>query len=240
MAQFLEVVWSSLAVYLLLIILARIIGKKLLSQMTYFDFVIAIVIGTVAGSFIVNLVKGFWVLLSPIILTALTIATGYLTLKNLAARKLLAGEPVIVVHNGKVLEHNMLKLRYNIDDLEMQLRQKDVFDIKDVEFAVFEPHGQFSVLKKYENLSATKKDLGLAGQSKMATEIIKDGDILQQNLSQNNLDMLWLEKELGKMGIMDVSEVFYAALQSDGTLYIDLKQDILPYIQKVEDNPESN
>lgn len=236
MGEFLQAVWMSLTVFLLVFLLSRVVGRKLLSQMTYFDFVIAIILGTIAGSFVANEVKGAWVLVAPIIITIATVATGFLSLKSLAARKIMEGEPVVVVHNGKVMEKNMFKLRYNMDDLEMQLRDKNVFNMTEVEFAVLEPHGQLSVLKKSQNQTVTMHDLGKTTPYKgMATEIIKDGDILEQNLEQNNLDHAWLKNHLEQQGIHDPSEVFYAALQSDGTLYVDRRSDELIYVQKVED-----
>ncbi|MFZ5639274.1 MAG: DUF421 domain-containing protein [Bacillota bacterium] len=72
-------------------------------------------------------------------------------------RKLLEGEPLIIVQNGKIFEKNMRKIRYNIDDLLMQLREKDVFDLSEVEFAIIEPHGKLSVLKKSQHLPVTPK-----------------------------------------------------------------------------------
>jgi len=236
MEELIKVIWKSIAVFFMLVVLARILGKKLLSQITYFDFVIGTVMGSIAGSFVVTEVQGLWVLLSPPVLTIAALAMGFLTLKSLPARKLLKGEPVVVVHNGKIMEGNMQKLRYNLDQLEMQLREKDVFDITEVEFAVLEPHGFLSVLKKSSYLPLTINNIGKHPQYKgMATEIIKDGIVLEQNLSQNNLNFSWLYDELRKRGIDKVSDVFYASLQTDGTLYTDVKQDNLGYVQKVED-----
>ncbi len=82
----------------------------------------------------------------------------------------------------------MKKLRYHLDNLESQLREKDVFDFSEVEFAVLEPHGRLSVLKKSQHLNLTPKDMNLSTPYKgMSTEIIKDGRILDQNLKQNHL-----------------------------------------------------
>lgn len=234
-----EVVWKSFVIFFMLIILARILGKKLLAQLTFFDFVIGITIGTVAGAFVTTTVKGTWVLLSPVFLTILTVGMGFLTVKNLFARKVLEGEPVIIIQNGKILEKNMLKLRYHLDDLEMQLREKSIFDIGQVEFAIFEPHGKLSVLKKSQYQPLTPKDLKMSTQYMgLATEIIKDGDVLEQNLKQNNLTMDWLRQELKKQRIDKISDVVYAALNTDGTLCIDKRNDDLQYVQKVEDKPE--
>lgn len=236
MEQLWLVTWKSALVFVMLMVLTRVIGKKLLSQLTFFDFVIGITIGTIGGAYVVVMVKGMWVLLSPIILTVLTFLFGLISLKHLGFRKLIEGEPVVVIQNGKLFEKNMAKLRYHIDDLEMQLREKGIFNFGEVEFAVLEPHGQLSVLKKSQNLPVTPQDLGIQTKYKgMATELIKDGDLLKQNLSQNNLSEKWLFDELKKQNITNLSEVIYAALNTDGTLFIDKKNDNPDYIQKIED-----
>lgn len=231
-----QVTFKTLWLYLLLLLFTRAIGKKLLSQMTFFDFVTGVTIGAIAGAYITIGVPGIWVLLSPAVLTVAVVATGFLTFASLKARKWIEGEPVVVIQNGKILEQNMLKLRYNIDDLEMQLRSKDVFDITQVEFAVVEGHGQLSVQKKSQYLPVTPADLGLATQYKgLASEIIRRGDVMEQNLRQNGLDFKWLYSELNKLNVKNIEDIVLATLQTDGTLYVDMREDALDYVQKVED-----
>ncbi|MTI80903.1 MAG: DUF421 domain-containing protein [Firmicutes bacterium] len=204
--------------------------------MTYTDFVIGVTIGTIAGAFVVNSVRGLWVLLSPVFFAVATLLLSLITYKSLNLRKMLQGEPVVIIQNGKILEKNMKKVRFHIDLLEMELRNQGVFDITEVEFAVLETHGQLSVLKKSQNLPVTKRDIGKSTQYKgMATEIIKDGVILEQNLSQNNLSFGWLYNELRKRKVKDVKDVVYAALQTDGSLYTDIEEDDLKYVQEIED-----
>lgn len=236
MEQFWKVLLHSIVIFVLLIALSRIMGRKILSQMTYFDFVTAITIGTITGAYVTTEIRGAWVLVSPVVLTICTLGLAFLTLGSLPARKIIKGEPVVVIQNGRILEKNMLKLRYTIDALEMQLREKGVFNFNDVEFAILEPHGQLSVLKKSQNLPVTPKDLQLStGYQGMATELIKDGEVLEQNLLQNHLTLEWLYEQLQKANITDLEQVFYANLNTDGTLFIDRKDENLDYIQKVED-----
>ncbi|MZP42639.1 DUF421 domain-containing protein [Heliobacterium gestii] len=206
--------------------------------MTYFDFVIYTVMGKMAGEFVTDEVKGPWLLLSPIILAAATVAIEKVSLKSLAARKLFEGEPVVVIQNGKLMEKNMRRLRYNLNELEMQLREKGIFNMTEVEFALLEPNGKLSILKKSQQLPVTMHDLGKPTAYKgLATEIIKDGDVLEQNLRQCNLTFGWLFGELKKHGVEELSQVFYAALQSDGTLYVDIRRDEAGGLHEVEDKP---
>lgn len=140
------------------------------------------------------------------------------------------------MQNGQIMENNMKKLRYHLDNLESQLRDKGVFDFSEVEFAVLEPHGQLSVLKKSQYLPVTPEDMNLSTKYKgLSTEIIKDGVLFEENLIQNNLSCDWLLQELKKRNISSISHITYAALNTNGVLYVSLKQGKFSYIQKVED-----
>lgn len=237
MPDFIQAVLYSLVVFILLVVLARLIGKKLLAQMTFFDFVIGITIGTIGGAFVTTEVKGFYVLISPIVLALLVILTGYIALKSVPVRKLLEGEPLVIIQNGKIFEENMRKIRYHMDDLMMQLREKNVFDLSEVEFAVLEPHGQLSVLKKSQNLPVTPKDLGISTSYKgVSSEIIRDGQIVEQNLRQNHLSHEWLYNQLSSQNVSRIEDIFLATLSTDGKLYVDLRKDNPSYIQEVEDD----
>jgi len=237
MSDVYQVVLYSLIVFFLLVSLSRLIGKKLLSQLTFFDFVIGITIGTIGGAFVTTEVQGFYVLISPVILTLSVIVTGYISLKSVPFRKLLEGEPMILIQNGKIFEKNMKKIRYNIDDLLMQLREKSVFDIDEVEFAILEPHGKLSIQKKSQYTPVTPKDLNISTNYKgVSSEIIRDGRIVEQNLKQNSLSHEWLYNELYSRGIRNIDEVFLATLSTQGNLYVDIRNDNPRYIQEVEDD----
>lgn len=94
------------------------------------------------------------------------LATAYLSLCNQKARKLFAGDPTVVIENGKILEHNMRKMRYTIDYLSQQLREKEVFKIEEVLYAIIETNGTLTVLKKHQFRNVTKKDLWVATTQK--------------------------------------------------------------------------
>ena len=230
------VILYSLIIYFLLLILTRFMGRKLLSQMTYFDFVTAITIGTIGATFITVEVQGFIILLSPVILSLLVILTGYITLKSVPARKILEGEPLVLIQNGKILENNLKNVRYNIDDLMMLLREKKVFNMDEVEFAILEPNGKLSVQKKSQYLPVSAKDLNISTKYKgISSEMIRDGEIVHQNIEQNNLSYEWLYNQLQNNDIENIDDVFLATLSTEGTLYVDLKKDEPKYNQIVED-----
>ncbi|KAB3528850.1 YetF domain-containing protein [Alkaliphilus serpentinus] len=232
-----QAVHHPIIVYILLITLTRIIGKKLLGQLTFFDFVTGITLGTIGGAYVATEVKGYYVLVSAIIMAALVYLTGFLTMKNVTARKLIEGEPIIVVQNGKILEDNMSKVRYNQDDLMMQLREKDVFDYSQVEFAILEPHGKLSVQKKSQYKNITPTDLNIPTQDRgISFEVIRDGRLQEANLKQNNISFTWLYNQLVAKNVKSLEDVFLATMTKEGPLYIDFKKDELVNPQRSEDD----
>jgi uncharacterized membrane protein YcaP (DUF421 family) len=168
-----------------------------------------------------------------------TFLAAYVSLKSRPVRKVIAGEPTVIIHNGKILEANLKKMHYNLDEMLMQLREKDVFDINEVEFAILEPSGVLSVAKKSQMSSPTRSDLNLSSEYEgISTELILEGEIIHQNLKQIGLDDKWLLKELQNRGVKDIKDVDLAILSSKGNLYVDMSQDSLSTPVDITDDPK--
>ncbi len=218
--------------FFLLLLMARLMGRKEISQMTFFNFISAIAIGSISANFAMS--QDITVRNGVIAITSWAIFTlllGFLDIKSKGARKLIKGDPLIVIKNGKIMENALRNARLDIDSLTTLLRQKNVFSIADVDYAIFETNGKLSVMKKENNQSATKGDLNVASTTpklySIATEVISDGTINRKNLNDLNLNINWLEQQTHQAGIKSLDQVFYAELQPDGTLYIDKKDDIV-------------
>ncbi len=232
MNPYVEILLRSIGAFALILLVTRLLGKSQVNQLTVADFVNAIVIGAIAGSLVVELNEsGYYYAFGLVAFGLMTIVAEYIGLKYRPARKLMEGEPTVIIHNGKILEDNMKKLLYNMDNLTMQLREQGVFNIADVEFAVAEPNGSLSILPKADRLAATVGDLNLQGNYQgIPSELIQDGKIIEQNLIQNSLDEEWLFRELEKQGVYAVSDVNFASLDSGGNLYVDLKKDQIDHL----------
>jgi uncharacterized membrane protein YcaP (DUF421 family) len=237
LSPFLEILLRGLGAFVLVLVITRLVGKTQVGQLTVSDFINAIVIGSIAAAMVTDVKEsaGYYIF-GLALFGLLTIGVEYLALKSRPARKLIEGEPTIVVHNGKILEENMKKLTYHVDDLMMQLRAKNVFNISDVEYAIAEPNGELSVLLKSQKRPLTPQDLQIPTKYEgITSELVVDGVVIQQNLKQNNLTEEWLYRELEKQGIKSVREVVYAGLDTEGRLYVDKRQDDLGHVTDITD-----
>lgn len=237
MSETAVVIVRSLIAFFTLIIFTRFLGKQQVSQLTFFEYVLGITIGSIAGTLSVDLSSRawpHWVGLS--VWTFTVFMMQKISLKWPKASKYLTGKPAIVIMNGKILEENMANMRYNLTDLLEQLREKDVFDLNQVAFAVLENNGELSVLLKPEYQPVTRGDLHFPPQTtNLNVEIIIAGKLLPEKLKQVDKDEKWLIKELNKKGIKKYDEVFLAAYNpANSGLYIDKYEDKL---KKKQENP---
>lgn len=230
MQALLDVLLRALTAFILIMIIARVLGKQTISQLTYHDFVAAITLGSITGNLAFNTRINHWsIIVSLLIFSGMAYLFTVISLKSRKTRKLLSGKPTMVIENGKILEHNLRKLRLSLDTLNQELREKDIFDIMEVEFAVLELNGRVSVLKKPEFRQVLLKDLPkLTAKNHTKTifpiELIMDGEMVKENLEQNQLSEAWMLNELIKRKL-SLSEVCYAVKGTQGCLYFDLYKD---------------
>lgn len=234
MSEGLVVLVRSIIGFFSLLIFAKLLGKEQISQLTFFDYVLGITIGSIAATLTTDLSSRAWPhfvgLLGWCVLGYLM---EYITMKWRYAAKYIEGEPTIVIMNGKIMESTLKKTKYRVSDVMELLRNKDIFDLTQVDFAIIEPNGQLSVLRKPEYEPLTAMDISIKKNSSgISTELIYDGILFEENLRQLNKDRKWLLNQLKTHGIKDISEVFLATLNPAGSLYIDKYED---HIKKVTD-----
>lgn len=215
-------------IYITLLILSRVMGRKMIAQMTFFDFVIAIMIGSVAantslGPYGDNLSSGTTIL---IVLTGLVVLIGYLSIKSFKFRKLVSSEPLVLIDKGQIVDKNMKRERMTINDLTALLRQKKIFNVADVEFAIMEYDGNVSVLPKSEKQPLTPKDISIpTPPSRLTKDVIIDGNIMVENLEKTSMSEKVLKDNLKMYGVREVENVFYAGIDSTGRLYVSKRND---------------
>lgn len=218
----LEMIIRTTGAFFAILVLARLIGKKQLSQLTFFHYITGITIGSIAAEISAQVETPFWDGLTSLIWWCfLTIIVSLITMKSQSLRTLVDDKPIIIIENGQINIKNMKKSRLNFDELGMLLREQEVFDFKEIQYAVFETNGQLSVLK-YPSYSNATKDTAPPNKY-LPTEIIQEGKIIAQNMQSLGLTEKWLLKELNKKSLA-VTDVAFAQVLSDGTLYVTVNQ----------------
>ncbi|CAH0281622.1 DUF421 domain-containing protein [Peribacillus sp. Bi134] len=228
MPGWIEIVLRSFFFLIVLFLITKVLGKKQLSQLSFFEYVTGITIGNVGAELATkvegNIIHG---VLSILVFAIAPFIAGLISLKSKTFRDLVEGKASVFIKDGKVMEDNLKKEKYTIDELLGLLRKKDVFDISEVEFALLEANGDFSVMLKKQNQPITAKDLNLpVAAVKEPQTIIMDGSILDEPLSTIGLNQNWLHTELDKLGVL-LENVFLGQANSNGELTVDLYDDKL-------------
>ena len=216
---------SSAIAIIALFALTRIMGKKQMAQLNFFDYVIGITIGSIASEYAVvrdiHMAEG---LTSLVVVSLCSILFARISVKSYKGRKILDGTPTILIENGKILDNNLQKAKLNINDLLEECRQKNIFDISEVEFAVLEPSGRLSIQPKSQNRPLTPKDMQIPTEYEgLCANIVIDGKVIKEHLAAINLDMSWLRTELANQGIISYENVLLAYIDTKGILHTHMK-----------------
>ncbi len=199
--------------FIVLFLVTKVIGKTQINQLTAFDFISALVMGELLGNAIYDReISIFFVIYALVLWGLLMIAVELLSQRVLKTRSFLEGNPAILVRNG-LIDYKMLKKsKLNINTLQELLRQKDVFSIQDVEYAILESGGTLSVLKKSGALETSRDDFDLPVKPvNLAVTLISDGQVLWDNLESTGLNIVWLKEQLETTeGYQDIEDIYYA------------------------------
>ncbi|GAA0344868.1 DUF421 domain-containing protein [Oceanobacillus oncorhynchi subsp. oncorhynchi] len=227
MSEIVLVLIRSIAAFFLLFLMARMMGKKQISQLTFFDYCVGITIGSIAATLSVDQnVKIINGLVSLTIWGFFPIILAYLGMKSIIFSKITDGKATILIRNGEVLDKNMKKSLITINELLMLLREKGTFKVSDVEMAVLETNGELSVMLKTNQQPVTPQTLGVPLEQEHGPAIlIMDGKIMKKSLENLGYSKEWLIGEVQKQGAEEVRDVFLAQIDSRGSLYVDLYED---------------
>lgn len=211
MNEILDVIVRALLSLIALFFVTKLIGKKQVSQLSLFDYVIGISIGNFAAEMTINLeseeIHG---IIAVIIYGFIAYLVSILTMKSIYLRRYFMGTPTVMIQNGKILEDSFKKVRYDINDMLEQCRINGYYDISDIEYAILEANGELSILPK--NKTVTCADLKLdVKKSGLCANVIIDGKIMYTNLSSINKTKKWLIKELKKQN-KDINDILLATV----------------------------
>jgi len=196
--EILEVSYRAIISLVTLFLITKILGKKQVSQLSLFDYVIGISIGNFAAEVTINL-EAEWIngVVAVLIFGLVAYFVSIITMKSIVARRFFMGSPTIVIQNGKIIKESLKRVKLDINDLLEECRNNNVFDLNQINYALMEANGKLSILLKPEYLPLTPKDMKLNPvKNGLVANVIIDKKIMQENLKQMNKDDKWLLKEL--------------------------------------------
>lgn len=232
MQDWIVVLIRTIVLFILSLAIVKIIGTGSLSKISPFKLISYIVISIITSMILLGLIPNIFLgLVALVIWVLLFLLLDYLSIRSKLIHDFIVGRETVLIKNGKIMEENLMDVRYTGDELLRELRSKNAFCLADVEFAVMESTGEINVLLKSEKHPITPHDL----QKKVAPlsepqTIILDGNILDESLSNIGLNREWLNIQLSNAGV-SLDNIFIGQVDSSGNLYIDLFDDIIQVAQ---------
>lgn len=215
----------TLILYVVIVGILRLLGKRQIGQLQPSELVVALVIADLAavpmGNVGIPLVNGIVPIITLFIMEELL---SLISLKSERARGIICGKPSILIERGVIVEQELRRIRYNLNDLLEQIRLKDFFNLEDIDYAILETSGQLSVIPKAENKPVTLKDMKIKPSAQdLPVTLIIDGRTITDNLHKSGLSNNWLVEELKRNKVKSSKDVFFAYLNPERKLVYQLK-----------------
>ena len=212
----LQVAVTSVGAFVALFLLSKLMGHRQISELSVFDYVNGITIGSIAAEMATELEKPLRPLVAMVAWALLVWLLEALTSKCPRLRKYISGAPSIIFDNGKLYRRNMKKARLDLSEFLIQCRQQGIFDLGAIQTAVYEPDGRLTILPVAARRPATPEDMGIAPEKEQIfPELIMDGRVLGENLHRMGVDETWLLKQLRQQGYHSTREVFLAVADAN-------------------------
>lgn len=217
--DFLNVVILGVVSFIVLFVLSRIMGYRAISELSFFDYVVGITIGSVAAEMSTNIDMEWWKGVTAMVIYALLdVLFTVLSQKNVLARQIISGNPIILIYKGKIYKKNLKKARIELNDILSSARSAGYFNIADVDYAIMETTGKISFQPVALKRPLNPKDFNFAPQSEGLTiNVIMDGKIMEDDLADAKIDKKDLIRRVRQQD-KDVKNIFLGIMDSNGVL----------------------
>lgn len=226
--EILKIILLSSSSLIILFVLTKLMGNKEISQLSMFDYIIGITIGSIAAEMATALESDFTQpLVAMIVYALITVIISFINSKSLKVRKVITGDALILYDNGRLYRNNFKKAKLDLSEFLMLCRTSGYFKLSDLETVLLEPNGKLSFLPVSNKRPVTPTDLNLDfPNEKLTVNVIMDGKLLRPNLLQTGNDEIWLQKQLNSQGFNDINEIFLATCDCNNNLNVFKKYNI--------------
>jgi uncharacterized membrane protein YcaP (DUF421 family) len=219
------VIALSLGSVIAIFLLTKLMGYRQMSQMSMFDYVNGITIGSIAAEMATSLDENFMQPLTALIVYSLSaLLLSWLSSKSIRLRRVIEGTPLVLLNNGELYRDNLKKAKIDVSEFLVQCRVNGYFDVSKLQTAILEGNGKISFLPKVTDRPATPSDLNLSPQQDyMVANVILDGRIMQENLHHTGRDEKWLMQQIRGQGADRTEDVLLATCDNSGQVTVFLK-----------------
>lgn len=215
-----QVALTSVLSLAMMFLITRWGGKRQIAQMSPFDYLNAVTVGSIAAEMATNLESWYRPFTALVVYGVITWVVEVSACKSIALRTFWSGRSVILMNNGVIIKENLRRATIDLNEFLGQARIAGYFDPNEIQTAILENNGQISFLPKSESRPATPQDFDLAPEPVSAWyDLILDGRLMSDNLKAAGRNESWLDSQLHRLGIGQKSEVFYAACDKQGRFF---------------------
>ncbi len=204
-----NIIIRTLILFFFLLLMLRLLGKRQIGELQPYEFALTLISSNLITIPMSNLSTPLlWGIIPVYVLLATGLCLSLVSLKSTVARRIICGKPRMLIERGVIVESALKKVRYTLNDLLEQLRNKDVFDVSQVYYAILETNGEISVILKSQFAPLTPADMRISTQQEDATvSLIMDGKFQKQNLYYLGKDFHWLQKQMQKAKVLSEKDV---------------------------------
>ena len=215
----------SIILYVIVLVVMRLMGKREIGQLQPFELAIAIMIADLAyvpmSEVGIPIINGIIPILS---LLVMHLIISFINLKSIKMRQLICGKPSILIYRGKINEKVLIKERFTINELQERLRANNINNLADVEYAILETSGQVSIIQKPNKRTTIPEDFNIVPEYEgISYDLVVDGKIMNDNLKILNKTYGWLKKEVNKFNI-EPEEALLVTVNAKGDIFCQKKE----------------
>lgn len=226
--QLFKIIYTSLGSIIVLFVLTKLMGNREMAQLSMFDYINSITIGSIAAEMATSLEDDFKEpLLAMIIYAIVIVIISILSNKSLKFRRFISGHSKLLIDKGNIYYLNFKKAKIDLNEFLIQCRTQGYFNLADIETAFLEPNGKISIIPKEDIRPITSKDLNISiKQTRPVFNVILDGVILEENLKATGNNITWLNYELSKQKQNNIQNIFLATCDDNNNLSVYSKNNL--------------
>lgn len=217
MSNFLNICFRTILVLIILFFITKMMGKKQISELNFFDYIVGITIGSIAADISLDIEKNMIAGIAALFIYGfISYIISFVSIKSILARRFIIGVPTVLVEKGKIIESGLKKSKIDVNDLLMEARENGYFNLDEIDYALMEVNGNISFLPKEKEKPVTKKDMKIKCNNEgLTVNAIIDSKYMANNMKAINKDKEWLDHELKVNGYDNYDNILLATIDNN-------------------------